>query len=343
MTRGVGLSAWRAMGLLDRELEIYRRLPGVNTTFFHDELCEQEYKGLRFLPLSRLHVEMLDVVKSNQVHGAARGLKAARLRGIPFVLRCGYSWARFEGERPTPEWRKARALRRELLLAQRANLCVVASANDAVFFRERYGVDADRVVVQPNWVDTDMWRPLVPAAGRQVVSVGRLSEQKDQRLLIDALAHVSNSSLLLVGAGALETSLAARAQELGVPLEVHGVVPHAQLREVMSRAAAFALTSRYEGAPKVVIEAMALGLPVVATDLPGVAEIIEDGISGRLVPRTVEGVAAGLNEALSPSGNRWIAAARARVESHYSLRQAVEREIALLARFGLDQTLGDRQ
>jgi len=130
----------------------------------------------------------------------------------------------------------------------------------------------------------------LPGASRPVIlSVGRLTEAKDFSTLIRAFAKVrgcSNARLLILGEGELRSELMELAQSLGLDgddFQMPGFVrnPYSYL----ARAALFVLSSRWEGLPGVLIEALACGAPVVSTDcMSGPREILADGHWGRLVP-----------------------------------------------------------
>lgn len=121
-----------------------------------------------------------------------------------------------------------------------------------------------------------------------VLSVGRLAPQKDQATLLEAVARARESRpcrLIILGEGPLRPELEARARELGIAdsVALPGFVenPYAW----MARSDCFALSSRWEGCPNVLIEAIALGIPAVATDCPsGPDEILQGGRFGHLVP-----------------------------------------------------------
>lgn len=127
-----------------------------------------------------------------------------------------------------------------------------------------------------------------PDAAPVVLSVGRLTEQKDYATLIRAFALLRRqmpAHLVILGEGERRASLGALVQELGIASEVWlpGFVtnPYAY----MARAAVYALSSRWEGLPNALIEALALGTPVVATDCKsGPREVLDNGRYGRLVP-----------------------------------------------------------
>lgn len=121
-----------------------------------------------------------------------------------------------------------------------------------------------------------------------ILGVGRLTEQKDFATLIYAFTQVRQkieARLVILGEGELRPDLEALVCELGLQADVDmpGFVdnPYAY----MKRASVFVLSSRWEGLPTVLIEAMACGTPVVSTDCPsGPREILEDGRWGKLVP-----------------------------------------------------------
>jgi glycosyltransferase involved in cell wall biosynthesis len=122
-----------------------------------------------------------------------------------------------------------------------------------------------------------------------IVSVGRLTKQKDFPTLVRALAHVRevlpDCRLVILGEGEERSSIESLVQELGLGEAVlmPGFVPNPAA--YVARASLFALSSAWEGFGNVLVEAMAVGTPVVATDCPsGPAEILEHGSFGRMVP-----------------------------------------------------------
>ncbi|MDP3716263.1 MAG: glycosyltransferase family 4 protein [Acidobacteriota bacterium] len=151
----------------------------------------------------------------------------------------------------------------------------------------------------PKGVDAELFRPTganlrqVLGLGdrRIVLSVGRFVPIKNMALLIEALAKMVPADpslhLLLVGEGPELQSLKDQAGRLGVARAVTfaGYVPQAEMAPYYRTADLFALGSDFDNSPNVVLEAMACGLPVVATAVGGVAEYIASGRGGDLVPR----------------------------------------------------------
>ncbi len=123
---------------------------------------------------------------------------------------------------------------------------------------------------------------------RFILSVGRLVWQKNFTLLIDAyslLAPIIPQHLVLIGAGPLENAITKQIELLGLQGRVHLLGEQANPHPWFRRADAFALSSETEGYPNVLLEALAHGIPVVATDCPfGPRQILADGRYGHLVP-----------------------------------------------------------
>lgn len=192
-------------------------------------------------------------------------------------------------------------------------ICAVSKAV-ALDLAEFVKIPSDKVEVIYNPFDLQLigrnavaecGHPWLSEDGRPVIiAVGRLNEAKDFHILISAFAKMRRSSaarLLILGEGELRSSLEALASEIGLTpddVQMPGFVdnPFAYL----SRSALFVLSSRREGLPGALIEAMACGTPVVSTDCrSGPDEILEGGRWGRLVPvGDVDALAKAMTEVL---------------------------------------------
>lgn len=163
-----------------------------------------------------------------------------------------------------------------------------------------------------------------------IINVGRLIEQKDQETLIRAFAKVRSGRvcrLVILGEGEKRASLTALAQKLGVGSDVLMPGFIANPYSWMRKSAVFVLSSKFEGLPTVLIEAMQCGIPVISADCPsGPAEILEDGQWGRLFPPgDIDGLASAIADALD--GNP-VADVRQRA-ADFSIEAAVSRYVAL--------------
>jgi glycosyltransferase involved in cell wall biosynthesis len=174
----------------------------------------------------------------------------------------------------------------------------------------------------------------IPADVPLVAEVGRLCDVKGQRELIDAIALLPGARAVLVGAdlelgGAYERALRDHADQLGVTDRVVFAGYRDDAARVVAAADVLALPSWTEGLPLVVLEAMALGRPVVATAVGGTPELVADGETGLLVPpRDVAALTAALKRVLDDEAlrRRLGEAGRRRVAERFS-SEAMTRDV----------------
>ena len=160
-----------------------------------------------------------------------------------------------------------------------------------------------------------------------VVTASRLSAQKAVHVMLEAIARVE-AHLAIAGEGPLEDALRAQATASGLDGRVHFLGFRSDVADLISAADAFCLSSVWEGVPLAAMEALQLGTPVVATDVGGTGELIEDGVSGRLVP---DGDAPALGDALNdvldnpPRAKTFVEAGRAVLASEFNRDRMLER------------------
>lgn len=156
------------------------------------------------------------------------------------------------------------------------------------FFSKRVG---ERAVILPNSLNPDFIKPRYEGERQhRIVSVGRMDANKNHEMMIRAFAAISSRYpeyvLTIYGDGELHSYLKELAEELGVGerVELPGVIPDVASR--IEKAAMFLLTSYSEGVSNALIEALATGLPVIATDVPsgGTVELMTDGVNGLIIP-----------------------------------------------------------
>ncbi|MBP1691214.1 MAG: glycosyltransferase [Bacteroidetes bacterium] len=355
-TRGVSLRAWDQIGMLDREMALYKRLRdcGIDVTLVtyggsEDLSYSQQFPGIRILAnsaglpqdqyeaaIEQIHavpLAQIDLFKSNQTNGADVALRVARHFGRPLVARCGYMWSSFaamEGGDQNETTRRARAA--EEFVFTNAARVVVTTPDMAADLASRLPETAKKIVVIPNYVDTERFSPAPVSAYRwDVLFVGRLVPQKNIAALLDALAPLP-LRLGIVGQGPLEAQLREHpASQMG-KVDWLGRVPSQQLVEYFRSSRVFVLPSLFEGHPKTLLEAMASGVPVVGTNVPGIANVVIHEHNGLLCPPTSEGIRFAVQRMLSDArlAAKLALNARSFVVEHCALDHIVEREAALL-------------
>lgn len=165
----------------------------------------------------------------------------------------------------------------------------------------------------------------VPLAG----AVGRLVPVKDHATLLRALAEVPGLHLALLGDGELRGQLGEQARSLGLAARVHFVGWWADVPAALADLDLVVLSSRNEGTPVALVEALAAAKPVISTDVGGVRHVVQDGETGLLCPGGDPGALAGLlRRALGPEGRRLA-------------QMAAEGRRRALSRFGRDRMVAD--
>lgn len=223
--------------------------------------------------------DLVDVYHSHHFGIAAYYLALAGVRPLVFTSHNPFLVSDF----PVPESRLEHALQR--LVLRVADTVVALSGREADVLAERFGVARERFVVIPNGLDLSLYGPGAPPAGDgvEVLAVGQLAEYKGHRYLLEALAalaprHPGLSLRLVAHQHGLRAELERLAVFLGVAdrLQVEGPLSTEELVQRYRACDVLVQPSLAECFPVTVLEAMACGTPVIATDVGGMAEQIGD-------------------------------------------------------------------
>jgi glycosyltransferase involved in cell wall biosynthesis len=229
----------------------------------------------------------VDVVHTHNPHALIYGAPAAWLAGAVVV----HSKHGMNPDRQRRLWLRRAA-------ATLVDAYVTVTPTLAKKALEQGDCDSARLHVVPNGIDVVRFAPnpsrrrtiraelRIPADAWVVGTVGRLAPEKDQALLVDAMAPLLSARrrLVIVGDGPEGDALRARIATIPGREYIHMLGERKDVESILASLDAFALTSRTEGLPLVVLEAMATGLPVLSTAVGGIPDLLEDGVTGFLVP-----------------------------------------------------------
>jgi colanic acid/amylovoran biosynthesis glycosyltransferase len=230
--------------------------------------------------------------------------------------------------------------------AAAASALVTVSAANAGYIAARLGVPREHIFVIPCGVDTAIFRPLEPAPTDAlqwpfIVCVARHEPVKNLGLLLEACANLRDRGLhfrcVMIGDGATHDELAGIRARLNLEsaVEMIGAAERATVLAWLQRASVAVLSSHNEGMPVSLMEAGACGVPVVATRVGGIPELIEDGVTGIL---TTPGDATAFADALGrlvaePRLRKSMGqAARRRIVARFSHTAQVDRLLAMWSR-----------
>jgi glycosyltransferase involved in cell wall biosynthesis len=311
-----------------------------------------EIEAMRYLPRRGLSRALREFDIIQVVTGGAAPANVAIGLGVPVVIQVA-TVLKWERAVKHPSTRSPAELWRQFMtqavspLETRAlkRADVVLVENDEMHaLCKRLG--KENTYKNPPGVDT---RRFTPAATWRkdgcLLSVCRLGDvRKGLDRLVRAYSKLIGDDpetprLVLAGHGKLDSSVVALIDELGVRdrVDIRPDVPSKELPSLYRGASVFVQSSHEEGLGISVLEAMACGLPVVATDTYGSRETVDDGVTGVRVPQqteceAIDGIAWGIREMRSADGRRFGAAGRARVEALFSADMCLARYLAIYRR-----------
>ncbi|PWW07540.1 lipopolysaccharide/colanic/teichoic acid biosynthesis glycosyltransferase [Paenibacillus cellulosilyticus] len=289
--------------------------------------------------------ERFDVVHTHTAKAGLIGRVAAKLARVPVVMHTSHGLPFYEGQSKPAYW-----LYRTLEKVAALFCDALASQNGAdaealrklapwrPVYTEGNGVDLDRLDDAAARVDEERLAHLQEAYGLAAEKpllfvAARFEPVKDHGLLLDALKLVKregklNWTTVLAGQGPLEGQVRERLQADGLTEDVVIVGQQPSIVPWLAMADAVALTSEKEGIPRSIMEAMALGKPVVATNVPGTKELVVHGETGLLAEyRNADKLAEALAEVMLSESKRsqFGAAGRARIASAFTESIVVQR------------------
>jgi glycosyltransferase involved in cell wall biosynthesis len=294
-----------------------------------------KYHGFRNL-CKLLSAAKADILHTHNSYPSFYGSLAARFSHVPVVVNtqhgrgCGPSLGAQAGEqtgRSDVGWKSLWQFRIANQLTDR----VVGVSEDAT--RICRGQDLPRAwKMQCIWngIDLNRFRFSGPADEPSAISVGRLSPEKDYATLLRAVPRVVEQvpgfRLKLVGDGSERPALEALAGELGIEDHVQFLGEQKDVPDLLRTAGFFIASSKTEGISLTLLEAMAVGLPIVTTHVGGNPEVVVEGETGRLVPPGDPPALAGGILRMLEDRDRWpemARSARERVEEHFNVRTMI--------------------
>ena len=243
-----------------------------------------------FESLSLIKKEKIDLLHCQGFLSSFLGFWLSKLTGVPYLA----TVQRLEG--------RGNSIKNYVY--KNATLCIGASRAIGEYFEE---IGCKNIKVIPNGIDPGKFENLTkkPHDGFVIITVARLEKVKGTEYLIGAFARLSllgRLSLVIIGDGSERKNLENLVKKLNLEerVEFLGEIPNERIPEYLAGADCFVLPSLKEGFGIVVLEAMAAGVPVVASKVGGIMDIIEDGKTGLLVePGNSEDIAKAIREAHS--------------------------------------------
>jgi glycosyltransferase involved in cell wall biosynthesis len=261
-------------------------------------LSDQTEPYRELLRAAGVPVEVITGSRLARVAGLRRRLRADRIALVHawLFIANAYAWAATRGTSAALVTsarnckRSGRVLDALNRRAFRASDAIIVNSEQVRHYIQReYGAPGGHIAVVHNAIDLQRFRTVArsPGAGPCVVMVGRLVTQKNPLLFVAGAAalrrRIPSARFLLVGDGPMRGAIAAAVRAAGLEASCTLAGERTDVEVMLRDADLFWLTSSWEGLPNVIIEAMASGLPVVATDVGGTRELMSDGREGYVI------------------------------------------------------------
>lgn len=324
------------------ELDYANRIKGMGILCNRANLPQRTYirriHQLHALPLLRS-----DVLRNWQSSGLFSAHRASWAWQVPMALRIDYLWSehtRLRQAAGSPNADRIRGIERKALAS--AARIIVTTQELADYVIEMSPSAGPRISMIPNFVDVDLFQPAPAAKRYDLVYIGRLSSEKNLAALLLAVKEL-NLSIAIIGGRNLSIQNPAQVDDEEANLKrefgtldgrIHwlGRLKNEELPAIMNQSRALILCSFIEGQPRVLIEAMACGMPIIGSNVRGNRSVIEHNETGYLCDTDAKSIAAAIRTVLSKPElmRRMGANARQYALKHYSLDEQARHEYELL-------------
>lgn len=368
-TRGVSLYQWVESGLFDREVLIYNYhldqcefdeiiwyTYGTSDTGVAQKLRIQNRlsekirvvqmpSGLRkfgrgasliyslVMPfVLRSEMKRSTVFKTNQMDGALAAVIASRLFKRPLYVRTGYTLSIFfDRIHAQSRLRRTYAWIVEKIAFRCAKAVSVSSVHDLDYAVRRYRPRENQVTIIGNYIDIRRFSPRKNIVSQErIIFVGRLSEQKNLESAIRAVAS-KEIGLDIIGEGPAAQELKALGERVDADIRWLGTIDNNNLPDLLAHYKYFLLPSLWEGRPKALLEAMAMGMVCIGVNSTGINEIIKNGYNGYLADGPAHyQIAEAIHRAIKESNSSIGLQARHYVCENCSMETIAAAEIKLL-------------
>ncbi len=314
LTYDYSIQTWHDTGTLEKELKIYKEISNnfpVTFTFFSygDEedykyekyfnefeivpiyslLSKSNNRVIRFIKSFRIpfllknKLKNISIIQQHQLMGSWISIISKFLNNIPLYTRTGYDMYEFSiKENKSPLKQNFYKLLTSFTL-KNSDIYSVTSRCDYKFLNENFKTENMKIKIRPNWVDIYSTKEFSSRYKNKILTVGRISEQKNYFYLLNEMKHISeNFELDIVGDGPLFQKLKNYSKDNNLRVNFFGKISNEELLDLYQSYAFFVTASSFEGNPKTVLEAANSSCILIASDIPNHRELIKSGENGFL-------------------------------------------------------------
>ncbi len=317
LTYDYSIKTWSDSGTLKKELNIYKELNkkhNIKFTIFSygnedditilknevdtEEICvipiysfikKIDNKYLRFLKslllpfLIRKKIKNISIIQQHQLYGIWVSLLLSKILNIPYYLRTGYdvySFSIYENKNILKIYFNKILTKMGL---KYSNIYSVTSKTDLEFLKSKFNINNSKIKIRPNWVINNNKVPILKRNRKKLLSIGRLVDQKYFSLLIKEFSGTKDElEIEIIGDGSELNNLKNLAKENQVTLKIIRNLNNDEILKKLNESTFFISSSKFEGNPKTVLEAMSSGCIVLASDIKSHSELIKNDENGIL-------------------------------------------------------------
>ena len=358
-TYGISLNDWKTSGLLEREIKLYNYLnQKYNVKFVFitygdatDVDILKNYNHIKVIPIYQYFkkskykvveiiksftysfrlkkVTSLDnsILKTNQLWGSWIALFIKLKNGNPLIVRTGYDLLDFKRKEKAPDYKIFFYKLLTKYAIKFSDKYLVTSTSDLTRIKKEFSTRDGVIEKLSNWVEF----PILENKSRfsdRVISVGRLEEQKNYPYLIKSFAN-SELQIDIVGQGSKKEELESLSESHKARINFLGRLGNDELIKKLGEYKYYVSSTLYEGNPKAILEAMAAGCIVIAPNVEGVHEIIENRHSGILYNFTEDNLVLIIKNLETDSIDSISENARQYIRNNHTLEAVAAKEYAI--------------
>lgn len=263
--------------------------------FVRNPLHIQNITALKQL-INIIKKEKIDVIHCNTPTGGIYGRLAGRVCGVKKIIYQAHGFHFYKGA-PYINW--IMFYPAERILARVTDVIITINQEDyerakkfhlrnsgRVYYVPGVGIDISKYIIDRRCREEKRTELGIPSKAIILISVGELNVNKNNTIILSALGKIKSQNIhyVLCGVGNMEESLKEEAQKFGIAENIHFLGYRSDIPQLLAASDIFVLPSLREGLSRSLMEAMACGLPCLASNIRGNVDLIEDGKGGFLIP-----------------------------------------------------------
>ena len=356
----ISLKIWKQTGIYDREIKFYKTLKkkGYEILFVtHGDKSDYKYQndlgGIKILPLfenikktesifynfilgiisllrNKKKLYNYDIIKTNQIYGGHLALICKFLINRDLIVRSGYEPYLFSTITKKNIIKKVLYFLNSLILYKLSNKIITTSFNLKKYISRNFFIDKKKIKINPNYIDTKLFRPIKIKKSNKILMNGRLSKEKNYTFLFELLKK-EKFKIDIIGDGPEKKNLKKMINKNKLHVKFLGKFPNNKLAKIYNRYNFFLMFSKVEGNPKTLLEAMACEMLVIGSNVEGVKNIIKNNINGFIVNLEKKSLISRLNKVhkFNKKFNNIRRSARNLILEKNSLESSINREVKI--------------